>query len=184
MTTVRVGGEESLLSTAEDWVERFQERLDAGDAVGCADLFIDDSAWRDLVAFDWTISTVATKPGILRALRVRLPSVRPVTFRVESETEPARVVRAGCRMRRGVLALETRFGNGRGILRLVPAESHPEEYRAWTISTALMELTGFEEINGARAALLATANRQTFAAPTGSTCARVRSHTRTMSPTS
>ena len=150
MTTACVAGEESLLTKAEDWVQRFQACLDAGDPDGCADLFVDDSAWRDLVAFDWTNSTVATKRGILDALRTRLPNVRPVTIRMEEGTEPVSVVRAGVECVEVFLSLNTCFGNGRGVLRLVPSEGRPDEYRAWTISTALMELTGFEEINGAR----------------------------------
>ena len=42
----------------DQWLERFGEALEQGDAAGAAELFAPESYWRDLVAFTWNIRTV------------------------------------------------------------------------------------------------------------------------------
>lgn len=44
---------------AEDWLAAFETALHAGDVDGVAGLFLADGLWRDLLAFAWTIQTIA-----------------------------------------------------------------------------------------------------------------------------
>lgn len=150
MTDQLVSSSADILAVVDDWVERLQSLLDAGDADGVAEQFIEECGWRDLVAIDWTIGTVRHRSGIADLLRRRLAHVGPVTIARELGREPARAVRAGTECIEAVLTLRTRFGSGRGVVRMVPNPERPEEHLAWTLSTALESLTGFEEINGHR----------------------------------
>ena len=42
----------------DQWLSRFDEALTQGDPAAASELFLDDSYWRDLVAFTWNIKTV------------------------------------------------------------------------------------------------------------------------------
>ena len=48
----------------DQWLSRFDEALTAGDAAAASELFLDDSYWRDLVAFTWNIKTVEGPDGV------------------------------------------------------------------------------------------------------------------------
>ena len=48
----------------DQWLTRFGEALEQGDAAGAAELFAPESYWRDLVAFTWNIKTVEGRAGI------------------------------------------------------------------------------------------------------------------------
>ncbi len=40
----------------DQWLAEFDEALTAGDPAAAAQLFLEDSYWRDLVAFTWNLS--------------------------------------------------------------------------------------------------------------------------------
>ena len=48
----------------DQWLERFGAALERGDAAGAAELFAQESYWRDLVAFTWNIKTVEGRAEI------------------------------------------------------------------------------------------------------------------------
>ena len=48
----------SAAAEVHHWLGRFEDALAAGDGAAAAELFLDDSFWRDLVAFTWNIKTV------------------------------------------------------------------------------------------------------------------------------
>ena len=48
----------------DQWLARFGEALEQGDAAGAAELFAPESYWRDLVAFTWNIKTVEGREEI------------------------------------------------------------------------------------------------------------------------
>ncbi len=150
MTDQLVANSADLAEVADDWIGRLQCLLNAGDADGVAGLFVEECGWRDLVAIDWTISTVRHRSGITDLLRRRLDRVGPVAVEREPDRQPARSVRAGTECIECFLQVRTRFGSGRGVVRLVPDPERAGGYLAWTLSTALQTLTGFEEINGHR----------------------------------
>jgi putative flavoprotein involved in K+ transport len=118
------------------WLDRFEQALAAGDAVAAAELFGEDSYWRDLVAFTWNIKTLEGPEEIRAMLEAQLGSVRPREWRT---TEPPA---AADGVTEAWLAFETEAGRGEGHLRL-------RDGRAWTLLTALQELKGHEEPAGA-----------------------------------
>ena len=61
----------------DQWLERFGAALEQGDAAGAAELFAEESYWRDLVAFTWNIKTVEGRAGITDMLEHTLARVQP-----------------------------------------------------------------------------------------------------------
>ena len=123
------------IEQVRSWLTEFGGALERGDASVAAACFLEDSYWRDLVAFTWNITTLEGRDGIASMLAARLASAAPANWQVEGEpTEANGVIEAW-------LTFETAAGRGKGHVRL-------RDGRAWTLLTALQELRGFEEQQG------------------------------------
>ncbi|MCU1606184.1 MAG: putative flavin-containing monooxygenase [Modestobacter sp.] len=121
-------------TTVTSWLSSFDAALTAGDAAAAAELFTEDSFWRDLVSFTWNITTAEGRAAIADMLEHTLAGVQPRAWRItegEEPTEADGVTEAW-------IEFETAVGRGRGQLRL-------RDGRAWTLLTTLYELTGHEE---------------------------------------
>ena len=122
-------------AAVDQWLASFDDALAAGDPAAAAELFLEDSYWRDLVAFTWNLKTVEGHDGVEAMLTETLAGAKPRAWRVtEPPTEEEGVVTAW-------LAFETEVGRGNGLLRLKGG-------KAWTLLTALSELKGHEEPAG------------------------------------
>ena len=51
-------------TAVDQWLASFDEALTAGDPAAAAELFLEDSYWRDLVAFTWNLKTVEGRDGV------------------------------------------------------------------------------------------------------------------------
>ena len=76
---------EPATTEVEEWLARFDQALTAGDAAAAAELFLDDSYWRDLVAFTWNLKTVEGPAGVRDMLDHTLAHTQP---RGWAATEP------------------------------------------------------------------------------------------------
>jgi putative flavoprotein involved in K+ transport len=119
----------------EQWLSSFEEALTRGDAEGAAELFLEDSYWRDLVAFTWNLKTAECRDGVRELLEATLANTKPRGF---ATTEPPAEAEG---IVEGWFEFETETGRGHGLLRL-------RDGRAWTLLTALRELKGHEEPRG------------------------------------
>src|SRR3954469_17843966 len=72
-------------AAVDQWLASFDEALTAGDPAAAAQLFLEDSYWRDLVAFTWNLKTVEGRDGVEDMLSEALAGARPRNWRV---TEP------------------------------------------------------------------------------------------------
>jgi putative flavoprotein involved in K+ transport len=123
---------EAATRRAEEWLASLGAALDGGNYAGAADLFVEDSYWRDLVSFTWNIVTIEGRDDIRAMLEARADDTAPTNWRVEGEaTEADGVTEAW-------FAFETAVSRGRGHLRL-------QGDLGWTILTTMDELKGFEE---------------------------------------
>ena len=126
---------EPVAAQVDQWLARFEEALAAGDSAAAAELFADDSFWRDLVAFTWNIKTVEGPAGVKDMLDATLAHVKPRGWHtIEPPTEADGVTEAW-------IEFETEVGRGSGHLRL-------RDGKAWTLLTTLYELKGHEEPKG------------------------------------
>src|SRR3954469_3622995 len=125
-----------VATEVDAWLARFEDALAQGDAAAAADLFGDDSYWRDLVAFTWNLKTVEGRDGVKAMLDATLGHTKPSGWRT---TEPPA---AADGVAEAWIEFETEAGRGRGHLRL-------KDGKAWTLLTTLYELKGHEEPAGA-----------------------------------
>ncbi|MGZ8744325.1 MAG: flavin-containing monooxygenase [Nocardioides sp.] len=126
-------------SRVDAWLARFGQAVAAGDAATGADLFATECYWRDLVAFTWNIKTVEGREQVADLITARGTDVAPTALATSEPPEEAGGVVTAW------IAFETAVGRGNGLLRLVTEDG---EDRAWTLLTALYELTGHEEPRG------------------------------------
>lgn len=129
------------------WLERFEGALGAQDGAMLAGLFLEDSHWRDLLAFTWHITPVlgAGKIGSTLADTQRVTQAR--NFSIDPQrTAPRRVARLGRPLIEAMFRFETAVGRGEGVLRL--DADNPS--KAWVLLTTLEELKGHEEHIGDR----------------------------------
>jgi putative flavoprotein involved in K+ transport len=126
---------EPATTEVEEWLARFDEALTAGDSTAASELFLDDSYWRDLVAFTWNLKTVEGPAGVKDMLDHALAHTKPRNW---ATTEPPASAEG---VTEAWIEFETEAGRGRGHLRL-------KDGRAWTLLTTLAELKGHEESAG------------------------------------
>ena len=136
MSATAVVPDSAAAQEVERWLSSFETALTAGDGAAAGKLFLDDSYWRDLVAFSWNLTTVEGPGGIEDLVGHTAAETRARSFRItEPATETDGVTDAW-------IAFDTEVGHGSGYLRL-------KDGSAWTLLTALDELKGYEEPNGA-----------------------------------
>ncbi|MBX6328151.1 MAG: NAD(P)/FAD-dependent oxidoreductase [Pseudolabrys sp.] len=134
----------SASTEARGWLARFEAALQQRDTRAAAGFFLEDGLWRDVLAFTWTIRTMAGREAVNRALQESLTRVMPRNFTIPPQRTPPRwIKRAGRDAIETIFEFETAFGACAGVLRLVPDDG--TGLRAWTLSTNLQELRGHEE---------------------------------------
>ncbi|MEM7429713.1 MAG: NAD(P)/FAD-dependent oxidoreductase [Pseudomonadota bacterium] len=118
-----------------DWLSAFDKALSAGDSAAAADMFEEDSFWRDLVPFTWNIKTMEGKEAIREMLDARLSDTRPSNWALAGDATH------GDGITEGWITFETGVCRGKGHLRL-------KGDKAWTLLTTMVELKGHEEKKG------------------------------------
>ncbi|MDA9251456.1 NAD(P)/FAD-dependent oxidoreductase [Alphaproteobacteria bacterium] len=124
-----------------------QTSSSAGEApAGFADLFHDNSFWRDALALSWQLQTITGATDILNSLPAAAAKAGISAITLDPQaTAPRLVNRAGSDAIEAFFTFTTNAAHCRGILRLTADDNHPDHYRAWTFFTAIDELIGFEE---------------------------------------
>jgi putative flavoprotein involved in K+ transport len=103
-------------------------------------MFAAASYWRDLVSFTWNLKTVENPDGVADLLTHNLDRVSPAEFEL---SEPAATADG---VTEAWFTFTTSVGRGKGLVRLIDEDGT----KAWTVLTALQELTGHEEPRGTR----------------------------------
>jgi putative flavoprotein involved in K+ transport len=141
---------DDIAVSAEHWLAQFEAALSDGDETALKHQFHPDSYWRDVLALSWTLQTWNGADAILRELKALAPRAKPANFQIDPDrAAPRRVTRAGTNTIEAIFKFETAVGRGHGILRLIPDANDDNRLKAWTLLTALEELKGFEEQEGA-----------------------------------
>ncbi|CAN5206234.1 NAD(P)/FAD-dependent oxidoreductase [soil metagenome] len=131
---------------AAAWLTRFQDALESDDEHAVAATFVEDSYWRDVMALTWDIGWTGTDTAIAERFLSTARQMHPRDFAIsERHTPPRRVTRLTREVIEAFFTFTTDVGKGVGVVRLVPDESAPGGYAAWTILTTIKELRGFED---------------------------------------
>jgi len=137
----------TIATAVDEWLAQFERALGGRDDALLRSLFHADSHWRDVLALTWRIRTVGGADAIVRELRAHAARARPTGFATDPDrTAPRRVTRAGIPAIEAIFRFRTTDGHGSGVLRLTPGGANDGgPLKAWTLLTALEEITGFEE---------------------------------------
>jgi len=123
-----------IADQTQAFLDEFGAALEAGDIAKAKSMFLDDSYWRDLVAFTWNIKTVEGPDGAEDLLKRQLAAIKPRNWKLaegETPTEEGGITTAW-------ITFETEAARGYGLIRL-------KEGKIWTLLTTMVELKGFEE---------------------------------------
>ncbi len=115
------------------WIATLATTLEKQDVKAATALFAEASAWRDILAFTWTIRTFEGRGAIGQLLLEKLTATEPRNWTIEAEADA----------NEGWLSFETNAGLCKGYVRL-------EHGRALTLFTALQDLHDHEEPSGKR----------------------------------
>ena len=143
--------DKSLSVAAETWLADFGAALASGDADALEPLLHPDSHWRDLLALTWHISTVSRPEQIVQLLTARAAVLEPRSFAADYDAAPPRMVMRGGKQHvlETVFRFTTNIGQCNGVFRLIEDEADGSRLKAWTVLTALDEMSGFKETTGA-----------------------------------
>lgn len=124
---------QTIVLNVHQWLAAFAAALEQRDVPDAGALFAEGAAWRDLLAFTWTIKTVEGREAIGGLLTAKLDQIEPRNWTIEAEPDAVE----------GWLGFESKFGPCKGYVRL-------ENGLALTLFTALQDLSGHEEPSGKR----------------------------------
>ena len=136
------------VQAVQNWLDGFNSALQSRSPL--EPLFDSEAYWIDVLALDWKIKTFSGTHNISTAILAAVDVAGFKNLRLDTNaTGPRQVTRAGVQTLEAFLLFDTSAGNGRGVLRLKTNSTGAPVQSAWTLLTALQELTGHEEKVGA-----------------------------------
>ena len=81
-----------LTALVNQWLLAFERALDAADEDALAKLFVEDSHWRDVLAYTWHLTPRLGNRAIADGLLARQPVVKAHDFAVSEERTPPHMV--------------------------------------------------------------------------------------------
>ncbi|RMZ89035.1 hypothetical protein DV736_g3731, partial [Chaetothyriales sp. CBS 134916] len=136
------------VTIADDVVKSFNHALSAGTAVGIANLFLDDSFWRDHLALSFDLHTLKGRAKIQSFLEQHGIWLKSIETDKSSAFRTAHVAPFdGVGDHKGVelfIKFTSKYGTGRGTLRL-SHDSASNSWKIFSLFTSLDTLTGHEE---------------------------------------
>ena len=131
----------------EQWLDKLNVALHSGSVSSVAALFAQDSHWRDVLAFTWTLTPCEGPEAIAALIVAKQATTKARGFAIAKErTPPRRVTRTGLDVIEGIFQYETDIGRGFGVVRLLASDPT----KAFQLMTNLHELKGHEEKIGKR----------------------------------
>ena len=118
--------------TINEWLAKLNTALQKNDSQQAAELFAEESYWRDFVSFTWNLKTMEGRAEIAAMLDAMLDAVKPGNWTLDGDASEAGGITEGW------IKFETASARGEGHLRL-NAEGH-----AWTLLTTSYELKGLD----------------------------------------
>jgi putative flavoprotein involved in K+ transport len=131
---------------AESWLAAFEAALVSRDVARISALFHQDCHWRDILAFTWHLTAVASRDSVATRLAAEQERAAAHGFHVPpGRKSPRNVKRLGIDSVEAIFEFKTAEGHGAGIIRLSRASDAADALKAWLLSTTLESLDGHEE---------------------------------------
>lgn len=132
---------------AQNWLNKLQAKFAAKDFSNLADLFHDDSWWRDHIALQWDLRALHGREAIQNFLTENQQSAL-TNFRLQDggAFQPKLEIvnkETGLAWISSLFHYETSIGHGSGVLRLT--QESPGVWKAFLVYTTLQEFKEFPE---------------------------------------
>lgn len=132
-------------AVAQEWLQKFELAISQPSSAALEDLFNPDCHWRDVLALNWEIITHSGASNVCQSLRQAASRHGPKNFKINEKRMPVQwVKRTDVETIEVFFDFQTTVGPCEGILRLV-TPSGTQAVKAWTLMTALVEISGHEE---------------------------------------
>ncbi|KAL8792661.1 MAG: hypothetical protein Q9195_004721 [Heterodermia aff. obscurata] len=129
------------------WVSDFNQCLNE-ENTDIRPLFLEKSCWRDLLCMTWDFRTIQGPEAITKFVASCSDGSRINSIGVYDSPSYKIPRFAHCgkvRVVQAFLSIDTAYGRGEGLVRLVPDPKEKDTWRAFTLLTKLEELKGYEE---------------------------------------
>ena len=136
------------VKVVDGWLASLQSLVERKGNASLSSLFIKDCWWRDLAAIAWDISTKEGQAAISKYLADSVTGIHEFKSIKGGALQPRLSDMGGLIWIESGFTFETKYGSGRGIVRL--ANAGPNEWQAWTVSTQLERLNGQDELDQSR----------------------------------
>ena len=130
------------------WLAGFEAAVRAGDTQAAAGMFLADGYWRDILALTWDLRTFAGRDRIAAGLAAWRSPRAPSGCWLEDTAPDMFERRTQGWTIEAFFTFGTDIARCRGHIRLL-TDPRTGEWKAWTLLTAMEDLTGFEEKAGA-----------------------------------
>lgn len=136
---------------AKQTVDALNSALSSGDVIAVADLFVEDSYWRDHLALSWNLRTFTGKAAIKEQLSQHGSAVTSIKIDDSSAYRaPHFAPFDGFGKAKGIeffITFESKAGSGRGTCRVFEENG---KWKILSLFTGLREIKGHEEATGPR----------------------------------
>jgi hypothetical protein len=136
----------------DEVLKNINDALSNADVIALANLFNDDCYWKDHLALSWDLHTFIGKDKLTNWLKENGCSLKSIELDTSNAFTSPRIGNFdGVGEVKGVeffFKFKSKLGAGRGTCRL--SEDGSAKWRIFSFFTQLQELTGYEELVGAR----------------------------------
>jgi hypothetical protein len=146
----------SPLDIAQAWIADFNSIVISGDLLKLSDIFTEKSYWRDQLCLSWDFHTFHGVEKLIEFLKTNGSELKIQSFLIDVSAPHRLPVIAAIDYKGKVpcvqfwVDIETKFGRGVGIGKLVQDASDGNRWKAFTLFSTLREIRGHEESVGHR----------------------------------
>lgn len=139
-------GADDLTERSVTWLADFERAITSRDVALFRDMFLEQSYWRDMVSFTWTMRQWHGRDAIEADIFDLTETTRPSGLRLDpARPAPAVNESSGAPLIEIFFDFKTAVGYAKGLANLVPDESSPWGMRVLWFNTVLYGLDGVEE---------------------------------------
>ncbi|CAM1507628.1 Fc.00g072690.m01.CDS01 [Cosmosporella sp. VM-42] len=133
-------------SIAERWAKDFEQALRDADFDKASDALVEDAWIRDFLAVTWDFRTIHGRDEVIQYLKDNIQAgICNIRLQEHGSFKPTfKNPCPGLHWVESMFKFETRFGRGKGMLRLV-MDGEDETWKCYLINFTLQELKGHEE---------------------------------------
>lgn len=134
----------------ERWIKDLEKALQSNNREKLESAFVKDAWIRDLLAFSWDFRTIHERDNVLNYFQSNhAADIGSIRLRDHGAFQPSfKKPYPGMQWVESMFDFESRYGHGKGMLRLVMDDEGEDDWKCYLIHFTLQELKGHEEKTG------------------------------------